>query len=170
MPQRDHARHRAKDPLARSHLRGAHTLNPHFQKKAIEWGAAEPIPVKQAARAVEKMLRSYANDARRLKDLVRNNVTCSTLDEVADKFERIARDESVAIVQIKNGFDPGYDSRKSGGYRDIKLSLVVVDAFARGSAVEEHICELQILLKDIHQLKFELGGHDRYEKARALGA
>ena len=83
----------------------------------------------------------------------------------------MARDESVAIVQIKNGFDLRYDSKKSGGYRDIKLSLVVVDAFARSSAVEEHICELQILLKDIHQLKFELGGHDRYEKARdALGA
>ncbi len=149
----------------------AHTLNPHFQKKAIGWGAEKSIPVKQAARAVEKMLRSYANDARCIKDLVRNNVTCSTLDEVAETFERVARDESVAIVQIKNGFDLRYDSKKSGGYRDIKLSLVVVDAFARGSAVEEHICELQILHKDIHQLKFELGGHDRYEKARdALGA
>ena len=166
----------SRDAMQRIHslaliFASAHTLNPHFQKKAIGWGAEKFIPVKQAARAVEKMLRSYANDARRLKDLVRNNVTCSTLDEVADKFERIARDESVAIVQIKNGFDPGYDSRKSGGYRDIKLSLVVADAFARSSAVEEHICELQILLKDIHELKFELGGHTRYEKARdALGA
>ena len=102
---------------------------------------------------------------------MRNTVTCSTLEEVTETFERIARDDTVAIVHIKNGFDPSYDSRKSGGYRDIKLSLVVVDAFARGSAVEEHICELQILLKDIHELKFELGGHDRYEKARdALGA
>ena len=49
--------------------------------------------------------------------------------------------------------------RISATYRDR-------DAFARSSAVEEHICELQILLKDIHELKFKLGGHDRYEKAR----
>ena len=148
----------------------AHTLNPHFQKKAMGWGAEKFVQVKQAARAVEKMLRKYANDARRLTDLVRNNVTCSTLDEVAETFERIARDDTIAIVEIKNGFDPSYDSGRSGGYRDLKLYLVVVDAFARACAVEEHICELQILLDDIHKLKFELGGHDRYEKARnALG-
>ena len=149
----------------------AHTLNPHFQKKAIAWGAKHEIQVKQAARAVEKVLRSYANDARRLKDLVRNNVPCATLDEVTAVFERIAADDTVEIVHIKNGFCPGYDAKKSGGYRDIKLSLVVVDAFARASAVEEHICELQILLEEMKELKEERGGHDRYQEARdAMGA
>lgn len=78
----------------------------------------------------------------------------------------ILSDPDVAVLQIKNRFTEKYDSAGSAGYRNLSISLIIVDSFTMSRGVDAHLCELQIGLKPFEFLKHFLDGHKRYVQFR----
>ena len=82
-------------------------------------------------------------------------------------LKRIRKDPSVVVLQAKNRISDEYDALMSGGYRNLSLSLVVVDNITMAKNVDAHICELQLGLAEIDRLKKE-EGHMRYVSFRDM--
>merc|ERR1719387_2428094 len=117
--------------------------------------------VKRRARAIEKLYRSYAADATCLIDLVRSSITFPDVDALAKCLNIILEDARVVVLNVKNRLDPGYDSAESAGYRNVSLSLLLVDNTTMGLHVDCHISEVQLGLKDFDDKKSD-DGHKRY--------
>jgi hypothetical protein len=151
----------------------AKSVNPHFQKCVKSWaqgisGAhAKNIPIKRRKRAIQKLFRSYAGNASRLIDLVRSSITFDTPDGLVQCLERVSTDPHVAILEYKNRFDPSFDSQLSAGYRNVALSLLLVDDTSMQIGADTHIIELQMSLSCIEKIKND-DGHRRYVKWRDL--
>eukprot|EP00912_Choanoflagellata_sp_UC4_P001988 UC4_evm2s1277 len=150
----------------------AELLNPEFQQKINELAKISSadsvhndIPIKRRRRAIEKLCRTYANDASKLIDVVRSNVTFKSLREVVTCLESIRDDPTLIILQIKNRFHDDYDSKDSAGYRNICLSLALVNDVTMSLGVDIHVCELQLGLKAFDDYKKE-DGHARYVQWR----
>lgn len=119
-----------------------------------------PSAVKKYQRAVEKVYRSYSGDASKLIDLVRSSITCGTLDSIIEIIKRIRDDPNIRILQIKNRFRPHYVSSESAGYRNVALSLRIDDATTKKFKVEKHVCELQVGLQVMDDVKQHVGSTD----------
>ena len=63
----------------------------------------------------------------------------------------------VFCLQVKNRLDPAYDSAKSAGYRDVLVTLRLVNEETVSMNVENHICELQLILAPFYELKVRQG-------------
>ena len=170
----------------------AYTLHPHFQNRCSEW--AEGIgyhkletPIKRRARAIQKLFRTYQGDAGCLIDLVRAEITFedddreNALSKLLRCLQNIRKDASVVVLNIKNRFDldPKESKKieKSGGFRNVSISLILDDEFATSHGVDGHICELQLQMgelkydekKELNVLNDEFG-HARYVEWRDLQA
>ena len=159
----------------------AAALNGHFQDIVAGWAdntncivafsgaTVHTCSVKRRTRAIEKLFRSYSGDARWLIDLVRAGVTFRTLDAMRHYLRCIRNDARVAILQIKNRFRLDYDSGMSAGYRNLSISLLVVDELTMRLGVDAHVCELQLGLEEIDSLKNDQGHHNyvTWRNARA---
>lgn len=151
----------------------AAALNPRFQDCVAEWaqgvaGAApKRVGLKRRARAVEKLFRSYGGDASNLVDLVRSAITFGSVGGLVEVLERIRGDPRVVILQVKNRLDPRFDSRESAGYRNVALSVAIVDHGTMASGLDAHVCELQLSLAEIDEIRND-DGHLRYVKWRDL--
>ena len=128
-----------------------------------------PCGVKQRRRAIDKTWRCYAGDVTRLLDLVRGSITCRTVRGITDCLARIRADPGVFVLNVKNRFDPRYDGHATAGYRNLALLLVIVDAETARLGVHDHVCELQLGLEQINELK-TAGGHRNYRKWRDMRA
>jgi len=83
--------------------------------------------VKVVDRSIEKISRSYNNQVSRLVDVVRQNIICDSVSDIAACLEAIQNDSDVCIVRIKNRLADDYQaSKNSAGYRDVALNVVVV--------------------------------------------
>ena len=51
--------------------------------------------------------------------------------------------------------DPGFDSARSAGYRDVVVNLQLVSKDAEQLGVERHICEVQLILVPIFERKVQ---------------
>ena len=71
----------------------------------------------------------------------------------------------MAVLQIKNRFDLGFDSTESAGYRNMSLSFIIVDESTMHLGVDAHVCELQLGCKAIDDFKND-AGHHNYVKWR----
>eukprot|EP00929_Paragymnodinium_shiwhaense_P028939 TRINITY_DN16698_c0_g1_i1.p1 TRINITY_DN16698_c0_g1~~TRINITY_DN16698_c0_g1_i1.p1 ORF type:complete len:672 (+),score=51.14 TRINITY_DN16698_c0_g1_i1:81-2018(+) len=149
----------------------AFALDPVFQQKCAQWAAGvghhAPAAVKHPERAVQKLWRTYQGNPRSLCDLVRGSIICQSPKDVMILLNRILSDKAAKIVRIKNRFDMQYDSAVSGGYRNLSLNIIIVNPETHASCTERHICELQIGLSVIHDLKSD-GGHGRFVAFRDL--
>jgi hypothetical protein len=56
-------------------------------------------------------------------------------------------------LRIKNRMDPGYDARRSAGYRDVALNLQIVSTQTKALGIDYHVCELQLMLQSVAELK-----------------
>jgi hypothetical protein len=147
-------------------------MNDHFQRKVKGWAVScegthfKYVPVKRRKRAIEKLWRSYRGDGARLIDLVRSTIEVETTADLGKCLKEILNDPGVAVLQIKNRFSERYNSKESAGYRNLSLSLLVVDQFTMFRGVDAHVCELQLGLEAFEYLKKRLDGHKRYVKFR----
>eukprot|EP00929_Paragymnodinium_shiwhaense_P028940 TRINITY_DN16698_c0_g1_i2.p1 TRINITY_DN16698_c0_g1~~TRINITY_DN16698_c0_g1_i2.p1 ORF type:complete len:643 (+),score=75.39 TRINITY_DN16698_c0_g1_i2:62-1990(+) len=149
----------------------AFAIDPVFQEKCAEWAAGvghhAPAAVKHPERAVQKLWRTYQGNPRSLCDLVRGSIICQSPKDVMILLNRILSDKAAKIVRIKNRFDMQHDSALSGGYRNLSLNIIIVNPETHASCTERHICEVQIGLRVIHDLKSD-GGHARFVAFRDL--
>jgi hypothetical protein len=161
-------------------------LNDKFQSLACTWkaqlrggghltAAEEPdeqeqgLLPKRRKRAIEKVWRGYKGDATRLRDLVRCSLVFDSVEQLEAAIDVIITDPAVDILRVKNRFASTYDAKESCGYRDIQLNTVMTasnfdtDEIALG--LHEHVCEIQLHLKPMYDLKND-EGHKRYVKFR----
>jgi len=161
-------------------------------------------PIKKPERALQKLVRMYGRDVAMLTDLVRCTVVAEDLqqvgalmaaidarsvvglagveprDPIAHDLEANKLDEDEGIMRItsiNNRFDESYDDTKTGGYRDLSLSVEVGWVIREGlvsfnkvcdwEALESqrHICEIQVRLRSQHQ-QIVNGLHTRYVELR----
>ena len=153
-------------------LAQAAALNTHFQgiiAARAGCGVHRPGSVKSRGRAIEKLYRSYGGDASRLVDLVRTIIVFDDIDDVIAFVEALRDDPALAVVGSKNGLSCTVDSRESAGYRNVNLSVIVVDSLAFSQGLDVHICELQLGIAPIEKLRNEKG-HANYIKWRDINA
>jgi hypothetical protein len=161
-------------------------LNDKFQRIAATWrpqtgtGGAEKeqsdlqgLLPKRRARAIEKVWRAYGGDATRLRDLVRCSLVFDDTADLARCLEVIFADRRVRVSQVKNRFEGAYNARaETCGYRDVQLKVTLTEgdegAFTQedlDTGLHEHVCEVQLHLKSIYELKNN-EGHKRYVEFR----
>eukprot|EP00929_Paragymnodinium_shiwhaense_P020026 TRINITY_DN13481_c0_g1_i6.p1 TRINITY_DN13481_c0_g1~~TRINITY_DN13481_c0_g1_i6.p1 ORF type:complete len:325 (-),score=30.25 TRINITY_DN13481_c0_g1_i6:340-1314(-) len=136
-----------------------------FQGRCAEWanGSGKHVAgrIKQPSRAIQKVWRAYHGEARCLVDLVRASIVCEGPGDVLVVFRRILADKTTKILRIKNRFDPYFDSKSTGGYRNLSLNLIICDPDTVAVSAERHVCELQLALRSIDEMKTD-GGHRRF--------
>jgi hypothetical protein len=161
-------------------------MNDKFQSLACAWkaklrekghlAAAEKpdeqeqgLLPKRRKRVIEKVWRGYKGDATRLRDLVRCSLVFDSAEQWDAAIDEILADPAVDILRVKNRFASTYDAKESCGYRDIQLNAVVTasnfDAAEIALGLHEHVCEIQLHLKPMYELKND-EGHKRYVKFR----
>ncbi|EKX41876.1 hypothetical protein GUITHDRAFT_112018 [Guillardia theta CCMP2712] len=122
----------------------------------VKWAS-----IKNANRAIEKLVRSYFGRIAKLTDVLRQTIIFLDVHQLCACVDLIINDPEVDVVRIKNRLDPSYNASSSGGYRDVGLNLRVIHEGAKGWGVAGHICELQLLLEEFAALK-STDGHKRY--------
>ena len=156
-------------------------INDKFQRIAASWKAQcavagtggeeheKGLLPKRRARAIEKVWRAYGGDATRLRDLVRCSLVFDDAADLSRCLGLVLADPRVRLVQVKNRFAGAYDARaESCGYRDVQLKVTLAEADAGAftpdelaMGLHEHVCEVQLHLKKIYELKND-AGHKRY--------
>jgi len=121
--------------------------------------------MKTVRRAVEKLMRSYREDVSRLLDVCRQCIVFESVKDLTSCLRLIHDDPEVEIVRIKNRLDPSYNSTESAGYRDVALNLRICNQQSAHMALDTHVCEVQLLLKQIAEIKKD-SGHKRYIQFR----
>ena len=91
-------------------------------------------------------------DPSRLLDVCRQTIVFDRLEDLIACLRIISSDGEVQVLRIKNRMDPAYDARDSG-YRDVAMNLRLRSADAQRLGVDMHVCELQLLLLSLAQLK-----------------
>src|SRR6185369_9858393 len=109
-------------------------------------------PLKKPERIVQKANMDYGGHVDKVIDIVRASIICDSLRSIVQVVDDLLKIESVTVARIKNGFTA---SVKNGGNRDTKVNLLVND----------HVCELQIHLKEFYKVKEE-EAHYSYELTR----
>ena len=109
-----------------------------------------------ANRALEKVRRTYADDVSHLGDVVRASIIFDDPSSLACCLHLVGEQEPFKACRIKNRMARSFDSRTSMGYRDVGIN--VRWEMDSGSW---HICELQLQLRSLFELKSD-GGHKRY--------
>lgn len=152
----------------------AAALNEHYQDVVADWAQevgvhSHQCTVKRRSRAIEKLYRSYEREPNRLTDLVRSGITFPDLASLSKCLANILADERVVVLQVKNRFDKEYNSADSAGYRNVSLSMVLVDEFTMCNNLDIHICELQLGVEDFDSKKTDQGhkNYVEYRNARA---
>ena len=104
-------------------------------------------------------------DASRLLDLCRQSVVFESSADLAACLAAIRVDSDVFVVRIKNRLDPHLlphsdgsrcDSEPVAGYRDVAVNLRIKSPAAVSLGLDDHICELQLLLRSFAELKVKL--------------
>lgn len=119
-----------------------------------------PVNIKSEERALQKVRRSYADDASRLCDVTRSSISFKALADVRCCLKLIFQD--CTVLRVKNRFHRNYNATLGGGYRDVSLNIQWDLPDGRC-----HVCELQLQLDVMFALKSG-GGHKRYVAWRDL--
>ena len=145
-------------------------------------GRLDVYTMKKRARAMEKAADDYADRALGpalswLSDIVRSSLVCENEDEVLrivkylmDLEAKEARGEvnlanpRFKLVRLKNRFEKPTPS----GFRDFNMNLVLVlpavdSDGEEGHPVLEHVCELQVHLRELKDFGNKIGSHAVYE-------
>jgi hypothetical protein len=159
-------------------------LNERFQSYASDWKTQctvfaegdqpeKGMLPKRRKRAFEKVWRTYAGDATRLRDLVRCSIVFDRVTEMKKCLQAILNDRRICVVEVKNRFSVLYDSMQSCGYRDIQLKVTVdrrqFSSDELDMGLHEHVCEVQLHLNAYYRLKND-EGHKRYIEYRNMRA
>ncbi|CAM9444501.1 unnamed protein product [Ectocarpus fasciculatus] len=111
------------------------------------------VGVKSRDSTRRKARSFFDGDVRKVADMARVTVICSTPEALKDVYMAVMRLPKQHVLRVKNGFNSDW---MPSGYRDVKLNPVV----------KEHLCEIQLHLREFFALQG--GQHAVYEWAREL--
>jgi hypothetical protein len=127
--------------------------------------------VKAEARALQKVFRTYGGEWRRLNDLCRSSLVFTRMTQIAKCLRAIAADDELEVVpshedkmRLRESFNA---IERSGGYRDVQLTVRLNAATAQARKVDRHLAEVQLHFEPIIALKSN-GGHKTYVLRRNL--
>ena len=112
-------------------------------------------------------VRSYNGDTSRLVDVVRQSIAFKDGRDLVYCLQIILAYPEAKVLRVKNRMDPRFESTLSAGYRDLNLNLQLSTPESRAVCVDEHVCELQLLLVPFAEIKSDQG-HKRYIEYRNL--
>ena len=98
-------------------------------------------------------LSVHTQDISHLVDICRQTIIFDDLSSLAECMRIISGDTEARVVRIKNRLDPAFNTARSAGYRDLALNLKVANEETLGMGLEEHVCEVQLILLPMYQLK-----------------
>ena len=154
----------------------ADELNDLLQAKSYELavehrGNFHPCQVKNEARALQKVFRTYGGHWQKLCDLCRASIVFDDIESMTGCLRAIAADPELETLRgshskmrLRESFDA---AALTGGYRDIQLTVRLNSAESRRRKVHEHVAELQLHLAPLYNLKTG-GGHKNYVMCRNL--
>eukprot|EP00750_Incisomonas_marina_P024365 INCI5108.6.p1 GENE.INCI5108.6~~INCI5108.6.p1 ORF type:complete len:634 (-),score=128.42 INCI5108.6:2482-4383(-) len=118
-----------------------------------------PPTLKKVSRIVEKVQLdpTRPGDATRIFDVVRGMVTCKNLKDVSAVITAFAQSADITAVRAKERF---LSNPSSGGWRDYMLCFYMNDDPNR------HICELQVVHRNLLLARKGLPGHAIYNVVR----
>jgi hypothetical protein len=112
----------------------------------------QPLPAaKSLNRVIEKLLRVYHGKVSCLLDLCRDRIVLESVTELEKVLRELHRDPSVVIVRIKNYMHTHYDGTDTAGFRCIVVNLRIDTPLTRMLGIELHVCELQLMLRDVYE-------------------
>ena len=112
----------------------------------------QPLPAaKSLSRAIDKLLRVYHGKVSCLLDLCRERIVLESVTELEKVLRELHRDPSVVIVRIKNYMSMHYDGTDTAGFRCIVVNLRIDTPLTRMLGIELHVCELQLMLRDVYE-------------------
>jgi len=116
---------------------------------------------------MNKLSILYHGNVARLVDIVRQRIVFNDLQDVRTCVENIENDPELHIVKIDNRFDPHSDAHRTAGYRDVVLTLRVVNDTTNMLGISGHGCELQLAHREMVTL-ITPAQHDRYLKYKSV--
>ena len=144
-------------------------------RKYIRWDAISDDPMREMKikwaktktpeRCMQKLMRAYRGEVSRLVDITRQSIIFESIEDIVRCVSIIMMDPEIVIERIKNRFDVNYDSSQSAGYRDLALNLRIVSREAKDLGLHTHVCEVQLLNKQMAEMKSD-NGHKRYVEFR----
>jgi hypothetical protein len=112
-------------------------------------GQTKDPGLKGRARAMEKIKADYSGDVSKIIDVSRASIVLKTADDIKLAVKLVQ--ERAKVFRMKDRFASPVD-----GYRDVMFNLEMPNG---------HICELQVQLESIQQVK-EGDGHKLYDQIR----
>jgi hypothetical protein len=107
--------------------------------------------LKGRARTVEKIKADYGGDVSKIVDVSRASIVLKTADDIKHAVKQVQA--RAKVFRMKDRFASPVD-----GYRDVMFNLEMPNG---------HICELQVQLESIQQVK-EGDGHKFYDQIRKI--
>jgi hypothetical protein len=98
-------------------------------------------------------LFQYFQATSHLVDICRQIIIFEDMSSLAECLRVIRLDKEASVVRIKNRLDPAYNARLSAGYRDVALNITLANDKTVDMGLEKHVCEVQLILLPMYQLK-----------------
>jgi hypothetical protein len=95
----------------------------------------------------------HEQNVSRLIDICRQSIYFDSIADICSCLLAMSQDPDIALVRIKNRFNPALQSVESAGYRNLAVNLRVDTPEARALGIETHICEVQLLLISMAAIK-----------------
>jgi hypothetical protein len=108
--------------------------------------------IKGKLKAAEKVVNIYYGDVSQLKDLCRQSIIFESVDDITRCLETLLADDEVVVERIVNRLDPAVSAYKTLGFRSLIVNLRIDVDMTRKLGIETHVCELQLMLRDIYDL------------------
>ena len=119
-----------------------------------------PPTLKRTARIVEKLLlhpKGPTTSVGRIFDVVRGMIQCGSMVDVALVVEKLTACDAITIVRVKDRFTA---TPTAGGWRDCQICFFV------NADPNHHVCELQVVHKNLYTNRKHLPGHLLYGRMR----
>ena len=77
-------------------------------------------------------------------DVCRQSIAFEHMSRLHSCLQRIAEDQDVVVLRVKNRFDPCHDARSTAGYRCVSLNLRIITEETKTLGIDSHVCEIQL--------------------------
>jgi hypothetical protein len=135
--------------------------------QAKDFNFTEVSHLKNVDRAIEKIVRSYKGRISFTCDVVRQAVVFDTIPDITSMLDALHNDPEIKVIRVKNRMATAYDSSLTCGYRDVLVNLCLQNDITKYFNINMHICELQLVLKEVAEVR-TMNGHSRYVAFRNM--
>jgi hypothetical protein len=135
--------------------------------QAKDFNFTEASHLKNVHRAIEKIVRSYKDRIAFACDVVRQAVVFDTIPDMTLMIGALHNDPEIKVIRVKNRMATSYDASRTCGYRNVLVNLCLQNDITRYFNINMHICELQLVLKEVVEVR-TMNGHTCYVAFRNM--